>query len=314
MASQVNSGTFCFLLISAAEEPRSQAFTLVKQDELSLKVRFIQSGQLWWFFWSCFPTQRVSASGCWGRPMVSRYPGIPEQLSRMAHGWSDRHAGGEGSNICILKHCLEKMTDHEGHTRSCRSCPRKELTEATIWTEAGNRHCKTLLQKHLRHPWLKLRISGWAKRTLETLAVCEFPCLAKRPVRATKKGRNWWFLSVKFSHALNSCENPAYNRYELVWLQRLGMIFGFHAINNHNLRLYCSHRSTHWASPAKEWTNLSGCSRFEPLGTVVGSFWLGHGGNVDGIYSIYRYRRVFMAGQPTPLTYALRNKGLIRPY
>ena len=62
MASQVNRGTFC--LLSAAEEPRSQAFTLVKQDELSLKVRGL-SGPF-----SCgdssrvasFPKQRVSTS------------------------------------------------------------------------------------------------------------------------------------------------------------------------------------------------------------------------------------------------------------
>ena len=43
-------------LTSAAEEPRSQAFTLVKQDELSLKVRDL-SGPV-----SCGDSQRVSAS------------------------------------------------------------------------------------------------------------------------------------------------------------------------------------------------------------------------------------------------------------
>lgn len=53
-----------FVCSSAAEEPRSQAFTLVKQDELSLKVRGL-SGRI-----SCddssrvasFPTQKVSTS------------------------------------------------------------------------------------------------------------------------------------------------------------------------------------------------------------------------------------------------------------
>lgn len=201
MASQVNRGTFLFAPVQLKSPDRRPS--------------------RWWnkmnCHWRCGIYRVRSAvmihreflpADCWGRPMVSRYPGIPEQLSRMAHGWSDRHAGGGGTNIIQYLHLENIAWKRQRTMRSYQELSKKRIKRNTNLNRSWEQTsilclvfglCKALPSKYFRHLWLKLRwISGWAERTLETLAVCEFPCLAKRPIRATKKERNWGFLSVKF--------------------------------------------------------------------------------------------------------------------
>lgn len=163
---------------------------------------FIRSGQLWWFTESF--CQLIAEEDLWladTREFLSNCPEWP-----MAEATGMQAEGAPIlSNICILKILLGK---DEGPWGSYQELSKKRLKRTNNLNRSWEQTsmlclvfglCKALPSKYFCHLWLKLRwISGWAERTLETLAVREFPCLAKRPIRATKKGRNWGFLSVKF--------------------------------------------------------------------------------------------------------------------
>ena len=112
MASQVKRGTFLFAPVQL-KSPDRKAFTLVKQDELSLKVLgFIGSGRGDSSRVASFPKQRVSGQliaeeDLWladTREFLSNCPEWP-----MAEATGMQAEGAPMlSNICILKILLGK--------------------------------------------------------------------------------------------------------------------------------------------------------------------------------------------------------------